>query len=495
MDLLSLDSRSAEHAKPGQPPHRPTALAERSLPAVRYDVHGKRHVDYRAVVALAAPLFLNSAVQAVLSLTDTWFIGRLSVQAVAAMGATFFLVLVFLLLFGGVGLAVQTLAAQNYGAGRYAQAAKAVWTGLYGVVLVSPLFIAVAFLGSALLAPFHLDPGIERLAVEYWWPRLLGAPFGIAFWAITGFFNGIGRTKVTLAITAGIALLNAALNELFIFRLGLGIAGSAWATSCALFVGMAAAAWIFLYPGLREKFKCHLMWHFDAKALARTFVLGAPMGLFAAVDLVGFSLFQLMQVQLGPVDGAATQIVMMLTSAAFYPGLGLALAGTTLVGQSIGAGDKAWAMRLGTATIMLAVVYMGVVGIVLAAGGPWLVPWFTSGTDANTPAVVNLGVKLLWIAAAYQIFDALNMGSSFCLRGAGDVLTPTFALIFLSWFGFVPLAHMLSFAPGQGWIDFLPHYGHGAAGGWTAAVAYISLLGLLLFWRWRSGAWRRIHVI
>ena len=115
MDLLSLDSRSAEHAKPGQPPHRPTALAERSLPAVRYDVHGKRHVDYRAVVALAAPLFLNSAVQAVLSLTDTWFIGRLSVQAVAAMGATFFLVLVFLLLFGGVGLAVQTLAAQNYG--------------------------------------------------------------------------------------------------------------------------------------------------------------------------------------------------------------------------------------------------------------------------------------------------------------------------------------------------------------------------------------------
>lgn len=176
MDLLSLDSRSAEHAKPGQPPHRPTALAERSLPAVRYDVHGKRHVDYRAVVALAAPLFLNSAVQAVLSLTDTWFIGRLSVQAVAAMGATFFLVLVFLLLFGGVGLAVQTLAAQNYGAGRYAQAAKAVWTGLYGVVLVSPLFIAVAFLGSALLAPFHLDPGIERLAVEYWWPRCSARP-------------------------------------------------------------------------------------------------------------------------------------------------------------------------------------------------------------------------------------------------------------------------------------------------------------------------------
>jgi MATE family multidrug resistance protein len=467
----------------------------RRLPAVRLDVHGRRRVDYRAVIALAAPLFINSAVQAVLSLTDTWFIGRLSVDAMAAMGATFFLVLVFFLLFGGVGLAVQTLAAQNYGAGRYPQAAKAVRTGLYCVLVVTPLFVAVAFLGRALLAPFHLDPGIEQLAVDYWRPRLLGAPFGIAFWAISGFFNGIGRTKVTLAITAVVAVINAVLNELFIFRLGLGIAGSAWATTCALGFGTVAAAWVFLYPGVREKFKCHLMWHFDAKALGRMFALGAPMGLFAAVDLMGFSLFQLMQVKLGPVDGAATQIVMMLTSASFYPGLGIALAGTTLVGQSIGAGDKAWAMRLGTASIKLAVVYMGVVGVALALGGPWLVHWFTAASDANTPAVVDLGVRLLWIAAAYQIFDALNMGSSFCLRGAGDVIAPTVALLFLSWFGFVPLVHMLSFAPGQGWVDFLPHYGYGAVGGWTAAVIYISLLGLMLFWRWRSGVWRQFNVL
>lgn len=474
-----------------QPPHPP----RRPLPAVRYDAQGRRRVDYRAVIGLAAPLFVTSAVQAVLSLTDTWFIGRLSVDATAAMGATFFLALVFLLLFGGVGLAVQTFAAQNYGAGRYPEAAKAVWTGLYGVLLVAPLFIGVGFCGHALLAPFDLDPNIERLAVQYWQPRLLGGPFGVALWAVTGFFNGIGRTKVALVVTVGIAILNAILNELLIFRFGLGIAGSAWASTIALCMGVIASIWVFLAAGMREKFKCHLAWRFDAKALLRTLALGAPIGLFAAVDLVGFSLFQLMQVKLGAVDGAATQIVMMLTSAAFYPGLGLALAGTTLVGQSIGAGDKDWAMRLGTTAIKLAVVYMGVVGVVLALNGPWLISWFAASADANTAAVLHLGVKLLWIAAAYQIFDALNMGSSFCLRGAGDVLAPTVALIFLSWFGFVPLAHMLSFAPGQGWVDFLPQYGYGATGGWSAAVIYICLLGLLLLWRWRSGVWRKFDVL
>jgi len=45
----------------------------------------------------------------------------------------------------------------------------------------------------------------------------------------------------------------------------------------------------------------------------------------------------------------------------------------------------------------------------------------------------------------------------------------------------VPLAHSLSFAPGQGWVDWLPQYGLGAVGGWFAALIYIFFLGLMLF--------------
>ena len=51
----------------------------------------------------------------------------------------------------------------------------------------------------------------------------------------------------------------------------------------------------------------------------------------------------------------------------------------------------------------------------------------------------------------------------------------------LSWLIFVPLAHSLSFAPGQGWVDWLPQYGLGAVGGWFAALIYIFFLGLTLF--------------
>jgi MATE family multidrug resistance protein len=58
----------------------------------------------------------------------------------------------------------------------------------------------------------------------------------------------------------------------------------------------------------------------------------------------------------------------------------------------------------------------------------------------------------------------------------------------------MPLAHTFTFGPGQGWIDGLPQMGWGATGGWAAAVIYCCALGVSLFLRWRSGAWRKIVV-
>jgi MATE family multidrug resistance protein len=74
---------------------------------------------------------LNSALQAVLNATDTWFIGRLSPAAAAAIGAVDWPILVFVLLFGGVGSSVQTLVAQAFGARRYARASQATWTAIW----------------------------------------------------------------------------------------------------------------------------------------------------------------------------------------------------------------------------------------------------------------------------------------------------------------------------------------------------------------------------
>src|SRR5665213_220951 len=154
------------------------------LPARRIDAAGRVHIDLRAVLALALPLIANSAVQVVLNLTDVWFIGHISMQALAAVGAVQWLVLVVVMLFGGIAMAVQPLVAQAYGGRRYRRASQATWTAMWGIAWAIPLFLIVGAAGRALLAPFGFNAHIVALASSFWLPRVGGAPCGIALWAI-----------------------------------------------------------------------------------------------------------------------------------------------------------------------------------------------------------------------------------------------------------------------------------------------------------------------
>ena len=464
------------------------------VPAQRIDSEGRAHVDFRAVLALALPLMANSAVQIILNLTDMWFVGHISTAALAAVGAVQWMILAVVFVVGGAGMAVQTLAAHAHGARRYRRAAQAAWTALWLTVCAAPVFIGLGAAGKEILAPFGFDPRVASLAQEFWFPRVGGACFGVAGWAMIGFFNGIGRPRVSFFVAVATAISNAVFNDVFIFRLGWGVAGSAWASNVAQAVGFAIAFTFFLRVPFRNSHQSHLAWRPRRRLIREQLRLGLPMGMMPAADVLGFSVFQMMEVRYGTVAGAATQMVSVLTSIAYMPGIGIATAAATLVGQSIGAGDRSWALRLGTRVIFLAALVMGGIGLALAASGPWLLPFFAGVHDHNATTAAGLGIQLLWLAAAYQFFDGMNLGSSMCLRGAGDVRVPV-ALVFpVCWLVFLPLAHMLIFAPGQGWFHFLPQLGYGAAGGWTAVLIYVVLLGTTLFLRWRSRAWQRIRI-
>lgn len=445
-------------------------------------------------MALALPLMANSAIQIILNLTDMAFIGHISTTALAGVAAVQWLVLVVVLILGGITATVQTISAQSFGARRYARASQSVWMALWASLFAAPLFVLAGAAGHLILAPFGFDAQIADLATRFWFPRVGGAAFGVATWGMLGFFNGIGQPRITLYITLVTTVANVLFNQLFIFQLGWGVAGSGWATTAAQVLGLILGVAIFLRAPYRQAYKSHLTWHPHWKPLSQQLKLGIPTGLLPAADLLGISMFQMMQVRLGTVGGAATQMAMILTSVAYMPGYGIALAGTTLVGQSIGAGDRAWGKRVGSRVILLAALYMGGIGVLLAFAGPVLLPLFTDAHDADAVAAIALGQKLLWLAAIYQVFDGLNMGSSQCLRGAGDVTVPAALVIPVSWLIFVPLAHSLTFAPGQGWVNFLPQFGYGAVGGWAALVFYVMLLGTTLVLRWRSGAWQRIRL-
>jgi len=464
----------------------------KNLPALRIAPNGEHTINHRAILTLALPLVLNCTIQAVLNLTDTWFIGHLSAAATAALSVITWPAICFMLLFGGVGLAVQTMASQAFGANHKAKAAHYACLGILSAALVAPAFFIVALFGHALFSPFGLPNDVLLLAVEWWKPRIGAGSLSVIFGSLTGFFNATNRTKVTFYLTLLLALVNIPCNYLFLFHYGWGIAGSAWGTNVALFLTCLAGLIIFLSHDYRHQFKTHRVWKPQLSRLKQLMVTGAGVGIMVSVDLLGCSLFQLMQAKLGIIEGAATQIVMSLTSIAYFPTIGMALAGTTLVGQSIGAGSPDWAYKLGNMVIRYILVYMALISALFIAFSSQLSYFFTNPHDPYAPSVTALVTKLLWFAATYQIFDGLNLGSSFCLRGSGDVTVPARLVTCASLLFFAPLSHTLTFNAQQAWIPGLPQLGWGVTGGWIAISIYVCLVGTLLFWRWHSRRWQQL---
>ncbi len=469
---------------------KPAMAAAQTLPAARRDAQGRVRVDLRAVLALALPLFLNASIQAVLNLTDTWFVGRISATAVAAVGSVYWVLLGTIYLVGGIGFAVQTFAAQAYGARRYRRAAHAAWSGAWAALVFAPLFLLLAWGGAPFLPALGYGEPITGLAIAYWTPRIGGASLALLLWSQQSFFNGIGHVRTTIAINLVVALANVVLNEWLIFGLDLGVAGAAWATNASIALGAGIAiAHMLCSREYRERFGSRRVWRARRRTIVAMITVGLPIGVMIAFDLLGLAMFQLMMTRIGVVDAAATQIVMMLTSVAYMPAVGLGMAGTTLVGQSIGAGSPAWAWKVGNRVIAMTTVYMGLTGIVLGALGPTVLPAFVAASDPLSGAVATLAATLLWIAACYQFFDGLHLGAAFCLRGAGDTRFPAATLLALSVGVFVPLTHVLSFDATDGLVRGVPGLGGGAVGGWWAAVTYVVLLGLAVVARWGSRRW------
>ena len=113
-----------------------------------------------------------------------------------------------------------------------------------------PAFALLALGGARIFAPFGLPQEIGRLALTYWFPRMLGGPLGVA--ALGGtwdFSTALAVRPLRCASSSCVAVINALLNQLFMFNFGMGVAGSAWATNAAQLVGVAVALIWFLSAG------------------------------------------------------------------------------------------------------------------------------------------------------------------------------------------------------------------------------------------------------
>jgi len=186
----------------------------------------------------------------------------------------------------------------------------------------------------------------------------------------------------------------------------------------------------------------------------------------------------------GKEASAASSAVFACTSVSIMPVVGLQAALTAAAGKAIGAGRKEAAIKQTGICLKIALIYMGLVGLCFFIFRNGIMNAWASDDKAIEQKVIEIGAKLLVLAAVYQVFHAARTIYSGALRGAGDTV----------WLAIITaLATVIILGLG-GWfiVEFFPQLG--AVGPWIAATLSIVAVGLANRYRFKTNRWMKIDL-
>ncbi|MEH1860593.1 MAG: MATE family efflux transporter [Nostoc sp.] len=434
---------------------------------------------------LAVPLAAAQLAQSATGFVDTVMMGWLGSKTIASGGLGAVLFSFCLLIVAGIVSAVSPLAAQAYGAGNREKVGTIVRLGL-GISLVLGIPITLLlYNGGALLLLLGQDANTVALAEIFLRAIALGFIPALGFAVLKSFLSALLQPQLVMVTVVLGTLFNITANYVLMFgKLGfpaLGLAGIGWASTLSLWSMFVALA-VYIYnqprfavygifrPSSHEGFPLE-----HRRIIGEIFQVGLPIGGLIAVEAGLFTVVTFLIGQLGTNALAAHQIALQTISISFQMALGISLATTIRVGQLAGQNDLVGARLAGYVGIAIAALSMGVVAIAF-----WLVPksiisLYIDINNQNNADVVALAVKLLAVAAIFQIVDGVQVTAAGALRGLKDTRIPMLIGIFAYW--------CVGLFTGY---TFGISLGSGAIGLWWGLAIGLAIAAIILTWRFST---------
>ena len=440
-------------------------------------------------LAVAWPLVLAMAAQAVMMFADRLFLARysaVSIQAAMPAGLMSFIILAFL---QNVVAYSGTFVAQYSGAGARAACARAMGQGVWLSVLCVPLLLLSLPLGNALFALAGHAPEVVAEECAYYQALVFGSlaiPF-IA--ALSGFFTGRGYTRLVMVANLAGNAFNIALDPLLIWGAGplpeLGIEGAGIATALSQFLVLAILSLALLretHFATPRRRRVAFAW--KGRALLQITRFGLPSGSHVLLDVGTFAVFVFLTGRLDALSFAASNIAFSINHLVFAPLLGIGMAANILTGQRMGDRDPAGATRAGRNCVLIGWAYLALCTLViLLFNGPILRAFYPAHAPFSLADFLPLARRLIVIFLAWALFDTWNIVLGGALKGAGDTHFVMFWVCGIATLLWLP-ALLLLYALGFGILAL-----------WLSILAYVVLAGTGLLIRFLRGRWKARRII
>ena len=383
----------------------------------------KRHSRLKAFVdnpskslwTLAIPIIAGMGIQTLYSIVDMIFIGRISGSAIAAVAFNFPIFFFVMGISFGLGSGVTASIARFIGSDDKVNADNAAEHAILIAIVISALLTSLGLLyGKQILLKIGCTPEVLPEAWEY----LKVSCYGISFGVFSGFFRSIlageGDMKFPMILAGFGTILNIILDPIFIFTLGFGVAGAAWATTISqMIVFVIFIFMLFVKEHAYVKFQLR-DFSLSKYILIDIIKVGLPASLSMIVMAVGQLIFNRMLATFSTDAVAAYQVGGRIDMVVFLPIFGIASALTTMVGMYFGANEIDKIRYITKYGLSRAFIITSIGSILLYVFAPVIISGFT-----DEIVIKNIAVDYLRVISLLFPFISIGLTIGRILQGLG----------------------------------------------------------------------------
>lgn len=400
----------------------------------------------KKIISMLVPITIENLLQMIAGIVSMGMIGRIDALSISAMGIGMRITQIIFALFKGITTGVTVFVAQYYGAGEMCKVKKVIRQMLLsGVALVLVLQIIVYTQASRLLMIFDPRPELLGLAVEYVRTVSFGFPFLVIMLIIGGSMQGMGNSKTPMFITLMMNIVNIAVGYTVIFgKLGItpmGVRGAALATVASQ--ATAAVIGLCIILGRNGVLKGSLKRKYmtvEKRRIFEVYKVGLPTSMESIFWQLAAIILTRAMLTFGETAFAAHQLGLQAESISYMPAAGFGVVATALIGQALGAKDKALA-RTYLRQILKGALYITTLCVIVLIGFPKLM----LSALTNNKEIIELGAIYLMLMGTVQYFQNTTGVLAGAMRGAGYTKVPMMVAGAGLWFVRVPFALLMTY--------------------------------------------------
>ncbi len=404
----------------------------------------------KSLFFFALPMILGNLFQQFYSAVDSIIVGQyVGEDALAAVGASYSLTTVFIMIAIGGGIGASVIISQYLGAGLFRKMKTSVYTALISFLAVSLILGSAGLLLSRnILTALNTPENILSDALLYLDIYFVGLPFLFMYNILSSVFNALGNSKTPLYLLIFSSLFNIVMDLAFVRGLGLGIGGAAAATVLAQGIS-AVVSFCLLLRALKEyrteseeagkdtEEKNKEAWAeqkeeerrgrnlFDVQMLGNMIKVAIPSMLQQSIVSIGMLLVQSVVNGYGSSVLAGYTAGTRIESICIVPMIASGNAVSTFTAQNLGAGHPERVKKGYLAAVRMAAVFAVMICLILTFFHGNIINAFLE--EGSEPIAFETGNAYLTFIAFFFICIGFKAITDGVLRGAGDVVVFTLA--------------------------------------------------------------------